>query len=91
MEDISTVTRHQHSPQSDVTAFPAISPNADRALMRTPEAADYLGMSESWLNKTRVTGNGPKYVKLSRAVAYRRSDLDSFLNQRVRNSTSEAA
>ena len=40
--------------------------------MRTPAAARYLGIAESTLNKTRLTGEGPSFVKAGpRAVAYR--------------------
>jgi len=48
-------------------------------VMRVSEAADYLGLSVSTLNKWRVTGDGPKFVKLGRAVAYRISDLHEWL------------
>jgi predicted DNA-binding transcriptional regulator AlpA len=60
------------------------------ACMRTPEAARYLGISESTLNKTRLTGDGPPFVKVRlRAVAYRKVDLDAYLAARVRRSTSD--
>jgi len=58
--------------------------------MRTPEAARYLGISASTLNKTRLTGDGPPFVKVTpRAVAYRKSDLDAWLEARLRHSTSD--
>ena len=58
--------------------------------MRTPAAARYLGIAESTLNKTRLTGEGPSFVKVGpRAVAYRRADLDAWLQARVRRSTSD--
>jgi predicted DNA-binding transcriptional regulator AlpA len=57
--------------------------------MDTPEAAIYLGMSESWLNKARGRGNGPRYIKIGKAVKYRVSDCDAYLEARIRNSTSE--
>ena len=59
--------------------------------MRTPAAALYLGIAESTLNKTRLTGDGPPFVKVGpRAVAYRKADLDEWLSARVRRSTSDA-
>lgn len=58
--------------------------------MRTPEAAAYLALAQSTLTKMRLTGDGPPFVKIgTRAVAYRRSDLDAWLAERVRRSTSE--
>ena len=60
--------------------------------MRTPEAAQYLGISVSTLNKTRLTGDGPPFIKVTpRAVAYRKADLDAFLEAHVRRSTSDSS
>lgn len=58
--------------------------------MRTPEAARYVALSESTLTKTRLTGDGPPFVKVGpRAVAYRKSDLDAWLEARLCRSTSD--
>jgi predicted DNA-binding transcriptional regulator AlpA len=60
------------------------------ACMRTPAASRYFGIAASTLNKMRLTGDGPLFVKVGpRAVAYRRSDLDAWLEVRVRRSTSD--
>lgn len=60
------------------------------ACMRTPEAAKYVALAESTLTKMRLTGEGPPFVKVGpRAVAYRRADLDAWLEARVRTSTSD--
>ncbi len=58
-------------------------------VMRVKEAADYLGLSASTLNKWRVTGKGPKFVKLGRVVAYRLSDLHEWLERQAKRSTSQ--
>ncbi len=58
-------------------------------LLRTPDAARRLGVSTSYLQKQRHFGTGPAYVKLGRAVAYREADLDSWVAERVQQSTSE--
>ena len=60
------------------------------SLLTTPEAARYLGLAVSTLNKWRVYGYGPTFVKLGRAVRYRQDDLDRFLEARARRSTSES-
>jgi predicted DNA-binding transcriptional regulator AlpA len=58
--------------------------------MRTPEAARYVALSESTLTKMRLRGDGPPYIKVGpRAVAYRKADLDAWLEARVRRSTSD--
>ncbi len=62
------------------------------ACMRTPEAAKYVALAESTLTKMRLTGDGPRFVKLGpRAVGYRRADLDSWLEAGVRRSTSDTS
>lgn len=57
--------------------------------MPTPEAAAYVGLSASTLNKLRVFGGGPAYLKLRRKVLYERSDLDAWLADKKHGSTSE--
>ena len=58
-------------------------------LLSTPVAADYLGLSPSFLNKLRCTGGGPCFVKLGRRVRYQKTDLDCWLETCRRRSTSE--
>ncbi|MEZ5782754.1 MAG: helix-turn-helix domain-containing protein [Rhizobiaceae bacterium] len=58
-------------------------------MLRTPEAAQYLGISTSTLNKTRVRGDGPAYHKIGRVVAYSCADLDAWLAAGRRRSTSD--
>lgn len=58
-------------------------------LLKTPDAAKRLGVSEAFLEKHRCSGTGPAFVKLGRAVAYREVDLDQWVAARVRTSTSE--
>jgi|SRR6516164_9328595 len=59
-------------------------------VLRTPGAALYVGLSESTLEKLRLTGEGPIYHKSgSKIVVYRPEDLDAWLNARRRRSTSE--
>jgi predicted DNA-binding transcriptional regulator AlpA len=57
-------------------------------MLTTGEAAAYLGLSVSYLNKLRVTGNGPLFLNLSRAVRYRQEDLDDWTSDRRYRSTS---
>jgi predicted DNA-binding transcriptional regulator AlpA len=59
--------------------------------MRPKVAADYLGISKSFLDQSRLTGTGPKFVKVSPTmVLYRRVDLDAWMEARVVRSTAEA-
>jgi predicted DNA-binding transcriptional regulator AlpA len=60
-------------------------------LLRTADAARRLGVSSSFLEKARVNGSGPSYVKIGRAVAYRDVDIDAWVASLVRQSTSARA
>ena len=63
--------------------------NEGRQRLRTPAAAKYLGLAPRTLEKMRLTGNGPQYYKLGRAVVYDTQDLDRWIGGRVRRSTSD--
>lgn len=62
-----------------------------RPKLRTDGAAKYLGVSSSTLEKLRLTGGGPTYVKLGRTVVYDQSNLDEWVDANRRRSTSVAA
>ncbi|MCA3647041.1 MAG: helix-turn-helix domain-containing protein [Methylobacterium sp.] len=58
--------------------------------MRVPEAARYLKLAESTLNKMRCFGGGPRFAKAGpRVVIYDRHDLDEWLEDRTCRSTSD--
>ncbi|HZK90158.1 MAG TPA: helix-turn-helix domain-containing protein [Stellaceae bacterium] len=57
--------------------------------LRTPAAADYLGYAESTLEKKRLTGDGPPFIRLGRVIVYDTRDLDDWLTERRARSTSE--
>lgn len=59
--------------------------------MPVEQAARFCGCSISLLNKLRVTGDGPAFVKLGRKVSYETADLRAWLNSRRRTSTSQEA
>ncbi|QFY60353.1 helix-turn-helix domain-containing protein [Rhizobium grahamii] len=47
--------------------------------LKTNEAAAFIGKSASWLNKSRMNGNGPVYLKIDGSVRYLLADLEAFL------------
>ena len=53
------------------------------------EAAKLLRLSPRTLERQRLDGTGPKFVKLGRRVLYRASDLEAWLQNRTFQSTSE--
>lgn len=59
-------------------------------VLTTPAAAEYLGLSPATLETKRSRGGGPVFSKLGRRVVYRREDLDSWVAERQRRSTSDS-
>lgn len=59
--------------------------------IRVKEAARYVGLSKSSLDKLRHFGGGPKYYKLGRAVVYSIQDLDTWMSTRRRSETWDGA
>ena len=53
------------------------------------EAAACLGLSTRTLERYRVSGDGPVFVKLGGRVRYLRDDLDAWVRSRRRKSTSD--
>ncbi len=69
-----------------------VDEDAPYGLLRTEdEAAAFLNLSNRTLQAWRVRGCGPKFRKLGRAVRYRLEDLETFVNENVRRSTSAQA
>jgi len=59
-------------------------------LLDTTEAANYLGVSKAFLERDRWAGARIPFIKIgSRAVRYRQTDLDRYIEQQVRISTSQ--
>jgi len=62
-------------------------------LLTTAEAARVLRLSVPTMERLRVTGDGPVFIKLGSGkrcrVVYRRRDLDAWINGQRRDSTSQ--
>lgn len=55
-------------------------------LLNTREAAEYLGMSMAFLERDRWTGPKVPFVRVgSRAVRYRKTDLDCYIESRLQS------
>jgi predicted DNA-binding transcriptional regulator AlpA len=70
-----------------MTKKPTLAPF--ERLLTPSETADLLGVSLSWLAKARLRGDGPRYIKIGRAVRYPESAIRDYLKARTRTSTSE--
>lgn len=75
---------------SSHSAPPGASPSD---LLTTVEAARFLRLSVPTLERLRLSGDGPVFIKLGPGkrsrVVYRRSDLDAWLHAQRRDSTSQ--
>jgi hypothetical protein len=60
-----------------------------QTLLNQREAADALRLSERTLERYRVSGEGPPFVRAGKRIMYRLADLDSWVRDRVVTSTSD--
>jgi hypothetical protein len=56
-------------------------------LLSVNAAADWLGVSVSWLNKSRGIGEGPRYIKIGSRVLYDPEDLRDYAARQRRSVT----
>lgn len=62
----------------------------NQGYLRTADAAKYLGIGQSTLERKRIEGTGPKFRVLgSRIVSYAIADLDAWASEQVLTSTSQ--
>ncbi|MFT4574415.1 MAG: putative DNA-binding transcriptional regulator AlpA [Marinomonas primoryensis] len=61
---------------------------SEKQVLTEREAAQYIGMSRSFLRQARIEGNrlnrtpGPKFFKVgTKAIRYRRDRLDEWIDQ----------
>ena len=60
-------------------------------LLTSQEAAGFLGLTPRFLEMRRFNGNGPPHIRISsRCVRYLMSDLQAWVEERRRTSTSDA-
>ncbi|MEQ1904891.1 MAG: helix-turn-helix domain-containing protein [Pirellulaceae bacterium] len=78
--------------RASVKTEPAPLPEATKppsgTLLRVHQAADLLGLSAGTLDKWRVTGGGPEFIKLGRRILYRRETLEEFISGKMKPHTS---
>jgi predicted DNA-binding transcriptional regulator AlpA len=58
-------------------------------LLTQRQAAILLCLSERTLERMRLQGTGPSFVKANRSVRYRESDIEAWVSARVVSSTSQ--
>ena len=57
--------------------------------LRLGPPAEYLGLATQTLAKMRWSGDSPPFFKVGRRVLYERDELDAWLAERKRTSTSD--
>jgi len=61
----------------------------NNALLTTKQAANILGVSPAFLERDRWAGAKVPFIRVgSRSIRYRHSDLDTYIESRVKTSTS---
>jgi excisionase family DNA binding protein len=58
-------------------------------LLTQREVAEALRLSERTLERMRISGTGPKFIRLGHSIRYRQQDLEAHVAARVVASTSE--
>lgn len=56
----------------------------------TTQLARHTGIAASTWNKRRVTGDSPRWSKIGARVIYRLADVEKWIEERARRSTSDA-
>lgn len=52
-------------------------------LLKQKEVAEWIGMSEAWMEQCRFRGTGIPYIKMGRACRYRASDVQRWLDEHI--------
>jgi predicted DNA-binding transcriptional regulator AlpA len=62
------------------------------SVLLTPrQVARQMGVTPGTLEAWRLRGGGPKFVRVSkRCIRYRRQDVESWIEERIRSSTSDS-
>jgi predicted DNA-binding transcriptional regulator AlpA len=62
---------------------------SDVLVLNSKQLAEKLNVSPSFLTSLRIRGDGPKYIRMGHAVRYFWSDVEEYLENSRRKSTSE--
>jgi excisionase family DNA binding protein len=91
MKGVTMTNKYKPEPPDTEAKTKAAMPahTARDPLMTVKEAAAYLRVSKSYLDKARLTGEGPAYSRAGCKILYRKSVVDAWLQQRQFASTSQ--
>lgn len=60
-------------------------------ILTSKETAEYLGITENALAKLRMDGRSPAFFKVGRAVRYRWSAIQQWIDEKTATSTDDYA
>lgn len=60
-----------------------------QTILDQKRVASLLGISTRTLERYRVSGTGPRYVKLGKLVRYLKTDIDAWIEQNISGSTAQ--
>ena len=79
-----------HQASSDVGLKHSFAPAAENRTLTDVEVATRLGVSRFTVRSWRLKGQGPKFLKMGRAVRYRVQDVDEYERQALVETQAEA-
>ncbi len=59
----------------------------DDSLLTEKQLAEYLQLKPKTIETMRRRGDGPKFIRVGRSVRYRGYDINEFLDENTREST----
>ena len=68
---------------------PTIKDRNMQPLLTQRQASEMLALSERTLERFRISGIGPKFVRMGKSIRYRLSDVEAWIASRTVGSTSE--
>ncbi len=79
-----------HPSPADAIEAAAATAGAMPALLKPKDVADLLAVSERTLERWRITGEGPRFVRLgSKVVRYTGEEVEAFVAARVKANTGQ--
>lgn len=79
--------------KSDQPQLPDAVADIPEKLLTTDEVATWLGIQRCTLEKARSTrlGDFPSFIRIGRAIRYRRADVEAWLRQHAFNTDGSQA
>ena len=87
---VLTDRRPTHSPHNRAArrlSADASAPTPLDRLLNAGEVAEWVNTTPGQLSQWRFQGEGPPFIKLGRAVRYRRADVEAWLDANTRTQT----